>query len=168
MRKINLKSCFYLLMCSTACGPAFTTAVDSLGPTGDAETAIETSSATTPDSTSGRSDASSVGYSTDAGAKVLDDSSGPTKPSDGSQVDGDAATGDGGPMCTPIGDGLIFDSCTLSTNTCVLFATPAVCRCAETYTCECITFHSTSCVGRGLVYVSCTLQSNGVPRVSCQ
>src|ERR1019366_10207972 len=115
-----------LLICSTACGPAFTTAVDSLGPTGDAETAIETSSATLPDSTSGRSDASSVGYSTDGGTKGLDDSSGPTKLFDGSQVDGDAATGDGGPMCTPIADGSIFGSCTLSTNTCFALATPAI------------------------------------------
>lgn len=169
MRRMNLKPCcLYFLVCVPACGPAFTTAAASLDPAVDAETGTETSSATTPDSTSGYSDASSVDYSTDGGRTDLDASSGRTKLFDGSQVDGDVATDDGGPMCTPIGDGSTFDSCILSTNMCSQFATPAICRCAETYTCECITFHSTSCVGRGLVYVSCTMQSNGVPRVSCQ
>jgi hypothetical protein len=176
-----------LLAVTSACGPAFSTSGEATDPIEDGGTVTATSSGMMPDSTSAPLDGSSAGSSMDSGSptETTTDtgSPGPMKQFDGSPADVDAATVDAGPTCTPIPTlamcsgtaqsvgGSTFDNRDVRTGTCTATATPAACRCLETYTCDCI-FNSPgnhSCLSAfGETGASCTMQSNGVPLVSCQ
>ena len=92
---------------------------------------------------------------------------------------------DTGPTCTPlVGLGNNFLDCSQLSggvyfdvdevgDGCILNRTPTACQCAETFTCACILTNPTPygapvCVSNNYTFQSCTIQSNGVPLVSCQ
>lgn len=184
--------CLPLSLIATACGPAFSTAVDSIGPTDDGGTAIDHVSGMMPGSTTEHLDGSSADSLTADGSSPStmgdDGSPGPMRQFDGSPVDGygDTVESDAssdGAVCTPLPNlpecngsvlsvsGSTVDNHDPSTGQCVATATPSSCRCRETYTCWCVLLNSHSCANAfGGVYVNttCTMQSNGVPLVSCQ
>lgn len=131
----------------------------------------------------GPGDASPTGPDADAAVDVESVESPDANEAGTSPADVGSPPGDAGTVCTPIPalfqcgagtlsiNGSTFDNRDPMTGQCVATATPAACRCLETYTCFCVELNSHSCFDAfSKVYanVTCAMQSNGVPLVSCQ
>jgi hypothetical protein len=109
----------------------------------------------------------------DAGVRVHDD--GPAEAVDSGMPDRDAASpilgGDGGCIDRPAipGDGATFiGTNTLSTPyTLENVPTPEACRCAATYTCECLQAETKYCSIAGKSIASCTVTTNGPINIEC-